>query len=198
MATQQGFPSFSGALEEPEPSSKRAVTLFELLIVVLVTAILAIIFVVSSQVLIVRTKISRVKEEQRVLARALDNYQMDYDFLPSEETGLRALVAPTAYLATVPRDPFGQGGQYYQYVKLDQRGRLFAVVSAGPDGHFNLITPSTAARAGDSSREAAATASAFHIVESPDGLNEFLATYSYDPTNGMVSDGDLITLVITN
>jgi type II secretory pathway pseudopilin PulG len=187
----------------PSPSP-RAVTLFELIVVVLVTALLAILFVLSTQFLIVRTKVSRVREEHRVLARALQNYQMDYNNLPSETNGLESLTAPTAYLARVPSDPFsGQEQHAYLYINPDGKNRVYILVSAGPDMQLSIAPFLAHARSASrvqSAADAAGTPAA-GIDPAPmtmdDWFNAYRLHHTYDPTNGLVSAGDIIT-VITN
>jgi len=199
-------------LPETEP---RAVTLFELIVVVVVAAVLAVLLVLSTNFLVVRTKVSRVKEEQRVLVRALQNYQMDYSNLPTESAGLEALVAPTAYLASVPHDPFqrSEPDAAYFYFSPDGIGRSYAIVSAGPDGKLDVLQFLSWARGtqpraapgsefGDSrmAENESDTAGQDPIPLSPetDWFHEYMARYTYDPTNGTVSSGDIISVVVNN
>lgn len=203
-----------GILSDPRQSpDSKAVTLFELILVIVVAALLAVLLVISTNFLIVRTKISRVKEEQRVLVRALQNYQMDYSNLPGESVGLKALVAPTAYLASVPQDPFqtrGPAKQYF-YFSPDGTGRTYAVVSAGPDGKLDVLPFLNNARvhqastgappAGPSTASAGSTGqpSGKHpaTVSLGEGwFDDYLAHYTYDPTNGTVSAGDIVTVIV--
>lgn len=185
------------------------VTLFELIVVVVVTAVLAVLLVLSTNFLVVRTKVSRVKEEQRVLVRALQNYQMDYANLPRESSGLEALVAPTAYLASLPRDPFrsSEPDTAYFYFSPDGAGRSYAVVSAGPDGKLDAMMYLNQARParGQGGKTTNAAPAGAGGSGGDDGSNvpagvhwfdDYLARYTYDPTNGTVSSGDIISVVV--
>jgi type II secretory pathway pseudopilin PulG len=182
---------------------RRAVTLFELAVVVVVTAILAAILILSTHFVIIRTKLSRVKEEQRVLARALQNYQMDYSFLPPEESGLKALTAPTAYLASVPTDPFSRekGDRSYFYFSPDGSGHSYAIVSAGPDGLLDVNR--FLGRIGEETDSGQPAATAAPSPGSPapasgpqEGwFQDYLVSCTYDPTNGTTSAGDIVTLI---
>ncbi len=177
---------------------------------VVVAAILAVILVLSTSFLVVRTKISKVKEEQRVLARALQNYQMDYSNMPTEQRGLDALTAPTAYLASIPADPFSrdQVTRTYLYFTPDGIGRSYAIVSAGPDGRFDVLPylnqariasgrSALSAQSGGGSAAAALPPEAAPIdTSSPNWFEDFLVEYTYDPTNGTYSSGDIVTRVV--
>lgn len=185
----------------PGPPSPYAVTLFELIIVVLVTALLAVFFVLSTQFLVIRTKVSRVREEHRVLARALQNYQMDYNNLPSETNGLESLTAPTAYLARVPSDPFSDHEQQtYLYLNPDGNNQVYILVSAGPDKQLRIAPFLARGRMASRAQGTANSATAATEQQSPvidDWFDTYRLHYTYDPTNGAASAGDIIT-VITN
>lgn len=181
---------------QPRPSL-RGVTLFELLAVIAVVSILAVLFTVSSQHFIINTKVSRVKEEHRILARALQNYQIDYNSYPSTLRGLRALTAPTTYLVHVPEDPFSGLNQHsYIYLAKPRDGVEWLIVSAGPDGDIDLrdyLSPASESLTNDSGSAASSTGGQI-VPLSPEVFQKYVATKCYDPTNGTRSDGDLITL----
>lgn len=120
------------------PCRSRGLTLFELGVVVLIAVILLIVSVYSLRGFVVRTKWSRVKEDQRVLSRALQNYIMDYSSLPALDQGLRPLVQPTAYLGALPRDPFQKGSYSYIYVTPNSSQIASVIISPGPDGDLDL------------------------------------------------------------
>ncbi|MFH0794520.1 MAG: type II secretion system protein GspG [bacterium] len=197
MATKAvHFPLIS--LPHARRSALRGVTLYELLTVVAVVSILAILFVLSSLHFIVNTKISRVKEEHRVLARALQNYQIDYNSYPNTLRGLRALTAPTTYLVHVPEDPFITDRQRsYLYIAKPREGIEWLIVSAGPDGDIDLrefLSPASESLTDGVSAAASGGGSGQIVPLSPEVFQQYIATKCYDPTNGTRSDGDLITL----
>lgn len=170
---------------------ERGFTLFELMVVITVTLILTAIFIYSSRHLIITTKLSRVKEEHKVLSRALQNYQMDYNDYPNNVVGLRALNAPTAYLASLPSDPFlSPSNHTYVYYYEPGYPYNYILISAGPDGdldfnEYYLSAVSTLASGGSTPQPS---------QQAENILKEFLQTRVYDPTNGLNSDGDIVTL----
>jgi prepilin-type N-terminal cleavage/methylation domain-containing protein len=169
----------------------RGFTVFELMVVITVALILSLIFIYSSHHLIITTKISRVKEEHKVLARALQNYQMDYNDYPNNAEGLKALSAPTAYLASLPSDPFLPGANHtYAYYYEPGYPYNYILISAGPDGDldfYDYYLNALNAPAGDG-------AAPQPSQQAENALQEFLRTRVYDPTNGLNSDGDIVTL----
>jgi len=171
-----------------------AVTLFELLVVLAVASILMIIFVYSSQYLMVSSRVSRVQEEHRVLIRALQNYEADYGALPSNRVGLHALCAPVAYMVRIPSDPFSdRESEEYVYVKSAGNDFRWVIVSAGPDHRSDLLKtlrsqPRGTVLAGNAEDKA-------DTVSLPSGdIEALLTSMTYDPTNGLVSGGDIITI----
>lgn len=172
----------------------KAITLFEMMIVLTLTLILSLIFIYSTKFIIVRTKVERVKEEHRVLSRALQNYRMDYNDYPMD---LSRLSAPTAYISNLPMDPFMKQSQRRNYLYYYQpSGEYdFVIISFGPDGDSDLddiiqryltLTSNLDGEnqeTGDYSRE--------EILDYI--LPLYLANKTYDPTNGVISDGDVIT-----
>ncbi|MFH0794067.1 MAG: prepilin-type N-terminal cleavage/methylation domain-containing protein [bacterium] len=94
---------------------KFAFTLIELLIVVAIIAILAAIAVPNFLEAQIRSKVSRVKADMRSVATGLEAYVVDHNDYPSASLAkvmgrfnarLYQLTTPTAYLTTVPKDPF--------------------------------------------------------------------------------------------
>jgi type II secretory pathway pseudopilin PulG len=173
--------------------TRAGMTMFELLVVVTLLMVFAAFFFFSSRHLVVTTKISRVKEEHKVLVRALQNYQMDYMDFPTNVQGLASLNGPTAYLAALPRDPFMSSPEMIYYYRYNPGGGYsYIIVSAGPDGDIDFTdylsqisllpsTPTSEKHEPDSS-----------LVDAL--FNKYLTTRIYDPTNGLNSDGDVITL----
>lgn len=113
-------------------------TLYELGAVAAISIVLIVLAVISTQNLVVRTKVSRVREDQRIVARALQNYSMDHAVLPPPAAGLRSLVQPTAYLGSLPRDPFQGDTGTYLYLSTGTTSMASVIVSPGPDGDFDI------------------------------------------------------------
>ncbi len=118
----------------------RGFTLIELLIVVAIIAILAAIAVPNFLEAQVRAKVSRVKNDQRTIATALESYHIDnrcyppYGPYPPPATGQaqvlnpRYVTTPIAYLSSgsLLEDPFrawveevAYYSRYYQYCNFD-------------------------------------------------------------------------------
>jgi type II secretion system protein G len=96
-------------------------TLIELLIVVAIIAILAAIAIPNFLAAQTRSKVSRVQEELRNLGTALEAYNVDQSDYPYDVgsglinpthtpgyiiTGLAVLTTPVAYMSKLPYDPF--------------------------------------------------------------------------------------------
>lgn len=127
---------FRGRLQGGQ--STRAMTLFELAVVMTIAIVLVGLAVFSTGSLVMRTKVSKVQEEHRVVARALQNYQLDYADFPGVRQGLASLVRPTAYLASLPDDPFQDNGGTYLYLQPQLHDTGAFLISPGPDGDFDL------------------------------------------------------------
>jgi len=186
-------------------------TLFELSVVVIIAVVLASVAVISTQSLLVRTKVSRVQQDQRTIARAIQNYIMDYSALPAPSQGLESLTQPTVYLGAVPRDPFQREGTYL-YLNPGSREFASIIISPGPDGRFDVppeLLRFASVHSIDSRRPGLPAAmKAYPGGETgtdensiPPTMTEaeaaILSTYlrlgQYDPAKG--TDGDIITIV---
>lgn len=122
--------------------NRRGFTLIELLIVVAIIAILAAIAVPNFLEAQVRSKVSRVKSDQRTLATAVEAYSVDYNRVPvgwneclsntpmcwgagankplATPLIYAQMTTPVAYVTSVPSDPFvekGMIGTKNAYVK---------------------------------------------------------------------------------
>ncbi|OQB19918.1 MAG: Bacterial type II secretion system protein G [candidate division BRC1 bacterium ADurb.Bin183] len=171
----------------------KGITLFEMTIVLTVTLILSVLFIYSTSHLVVKTKIERVKEEHRVLSRALQNYRMDYNDYPSQ---IYFLNAPTAYLSRIPSDPFRPhvSDPTYKYYFKPTEDCDYVIISAGPDNDLDLeamVEKYMMNASSSPASEGNAAAVRNDIMKAI--LPIYLATKVYDPTNGIVSDGDIIT-----
>ena len=83
---------------------------------------------------LVSGKQSVAKMEIANICQALDTYYAAYDRYPSNDDGLRMLVAPSSkfvdgLLSKLPRDPWGNGYQYNQ----PGRNRPYEVICYGAD-----------------------------------------------------------------
>jgi prepilin-type N-terminal cleavage/methylation domain-containing protein len=167
-------------------------TLIELLIVVAIIAILALIAIPNFLEAQVRAKVARLHSDMRSIAVALEVYMVDWNdypersdeaiFVPGGYNGDRGLVrlsTPVAYISSIPLQPFQReregtatrGNLTYEYASTGCTPRSpkgWAVYSCGPD----------------------------MIDDTGPGIpyypNEVLETQPYDPTNGTVSQGDVL------
>lgn len=183
---------------------RRAFTLIELLVVVAIIAILAAIAVPNFLEAVTRSKVSRTLSDLRVLANASTMYRVDWgrfppDNFPGQERDAESLFrlsTPVAYVSSIPFEAFhpnestnprldrhheywlggwGPNGQEFD-PGTGQGGIWPRFSSVGPDldsdayleGYLSISPAAIAARA-------------------PEFLN-----IVYDPTNGTVSNGDII------
>ncbi len=169
-------------------------TLIELLIVVAIIGILASIAVPNFLNAQIRAKVARSVADMRAIKTALHQYRLDNNAYPSYSPGISGrmtrlirLTTPTAYLSSLPYDQFrprdltSREGDVYPYwpVEIADEKRTsggfahmprvrdakgtFILLGAGPNG---LYEPSTA--------------------EGALGIH-----MEYDPSNGLVSIGDI-------
>jgi general secretion pathway protein G len=143
--------------------------LLELLVVVGIIAILAAIALPNLQAARVRSKVARVQADLNTLATALECYAVDNNVYPLNAGGiglsgaLTNLVSPTSYIAKLPPDVFLQGPGYAYFAS----GR-FSDVLKEPHGSYRLSSVG------------------------PDGETTPGRIVVYDPTNGVVSGGDIL------
>lgn len=142
-----------------------------------------------------RSRVSMVRSHMRSLATALETYYIDVNSYPAMSSDPRTsifgnaqaslpvpgfrmqagsrvmtLTTPVAYITNLPEDPFSTvAGGTYAYYTPGPRG--FILISPGPDGDWDLdpaIYDPTIAQPSDD-----------------------LLHFTWDPTNGTVSDGDI-------
>lgn len=176
-------------------------TLIELLIVIAIIAILAAIAVPDFLEGDWPTPVSRVKSDLRTLTTALEAYYQDQGAYPAstfsieQQSGLPSagstfraptatlagLTTPVAYLTELPVDPFaarkGVGYRYYS------DGKGWIAGSPGRDGQASLPWDGAIAKLYDSSL--ADPQLPLLAAAGPHGA------YTYDPTNGTISAGDI-------
>lgn len=199
------------------PCRRRGLTLFELTTVLAVVFVLALLAFISSRSLVERTRVSRVREEHRLLARALQNYNVDYAEFPDRQAGLNVLLRPTAYLGELPHDPFQDDAGTYVYLRISGSEGGCVLISPGPDGDFDLpaelwaladTRQVDAARLPAGLRMAGSAGSLARLApepSSPSGgtapvteaqlavLRTYIRLAQYDPDKG--PDGDIVTFL---
>jgi general secretion pathway protein G len=130
-------------MQRATPDRTAGFTLVELLVVLAILGLL--VAIATPQVLkyLARAKVDTARIEMKSLSSALDLFLLDNGRYPTEQEGLKALVANPGALATwsgpylksggggVPLDPWGRP---YQYRYPGQTGD-YDVFSNGPDGH---------------------------------------------------------------
>ncbi|MDQ2798605.1 MAG: type II secretion system major pseudopilin GspG [Armatimonadota bacterium] len=114
--------------------SRRAFTLIEMLVVILILAILAALIIPR---LVGRTsdaKIAKAKSDIATLSSLLQQYRLDSDRYPTTEEGLNAL-------RVRPSSARGWKGPYTtKDISLDPWNNPYVYQSPGPDGQDFLIT----------------------------------------------------------
>jgi hypothetical protein len=125
--------------------------------------------------------------QHREVRTALEAYYLDTNAYPPWTTyayrdqqvptfASAALTTPIAYLRAMPVDIFSYDERHWTaYCAAQIEGRwAWAIWSAGPDGDYDFPAQSALGPSSASSEAAA-------------------RVYQYDETNGVISDGDLIT-----
>ena len=177
----------------------KATTLIELMVLIAILAILITTTTASFLEIETRVKLTRVRVEHQRLEGAIYLQRIDTGTVPPTipmDSGLelRSLTTPIAYLTTLPLDPFTsrdtlgrmtlyQGYDYLRYQRWTHPLSLiifepwyqssssynWAFVSSGPDQRRNFL-------------------------ERSPGIFLFqLSQVEYDPTNGAISSGDIVT-----
>lgn len=200
---------------------RQSFTLIELLIVVAIIGILAAIAIPNFLEAQTRAKVSRTMADMRTCATAYEMYHVDHNWIPwdgrllsqtgycgtleylrcLEPSGLERgigwmLTTPISYLTSIPMDPFNSKGG-----ALDQRphnfpyevvrASVFCRAAPPEEGMDAVCTFVWQARSG----AIVAYRYAFESI-GPDLIpwpQNSWALY-YDPTNGTISDGDIVYL----
>ncbi len=173
---------------------RRGVTFFELAVVFVVIAVLVAVVVIGTRRLTIDTKLTRARQEHRVISRALQNYYVDNSSFPIQQQGLDPLSEPVTYLAHIPNDIFAIGekrGEPYAYRTYREGAQVvWLLISRGPDADLDFDTLDIAPVVEDEE----GIMSLASDDPPPPGLRRRLIEVSYDPTNGLHSDGDVVTL----
>lgn len=172
-------------------------TLIELLIVVAIIAILAAIAVPNFLEAQVRSKVSRAKSDIRSVATALEVYRVDYNKYPPENYDsplnsndhgaictpnimkLTRLTTPQAYITSIPQDPFAINGDIANTISPHVYHYAAYNDPMNDDGAWWL-------EEGRAGRK--------WVLQSngPDQTPWPYQYPEYDPTNGTVSDGNVL------
>jgi len=173
-------------------AERRGFTLIELLIVVAIIGILAAIAVPNFLNAQMRAKISRCHADMKTVATALEEYYLDHNTYVedhdwptggADERGFFRLTTPVAYLAALPNDPFpsSQKKNWSEQNPSFEFGSGNASVPGKqwPAQAYLIISPGP-----DLNEE----------VSGNDGFPFGTTIYSYDPSNGLFSTGDILRM----
>lgn len=189
-----------------QSTDARAFTLIELLIVVAIIAILAAIAVPNFLEAQTRSKVSRVKADQRTMATAIEAYRVDTNSYPPDGNDIDPfnyanydvaarqipLTTPIAYITSIPHDVFHTSvmtnPMLLALFPSPTGPYTFAYLNYG--NYYGIPMPAVPepANAGEPKNWAFVSF----------GPNQEFDTFSvtnlleYDPTNGTTSKGDII------
>jgi prepilin-type N-terminal cleavage/methylation domain-containing protein len=191
---------------------RKAFTLIELLIVVLIIAILAAIAIPNFMEFQTRAKVSRVKSDFRSMATGMEAYCVDEGTYPAGTPryvgpeliylGLYRLTTPIAYMTNVPQDSFAnreyQGakvGKHFEYGVGKAGVHAANPTFSSPDGYPNdtWMLESPGPDNDEDSYGSYFASMLYPWVGRANNAAEWTLMLSmlYDPTNGTVSSGTL-------
>lgn len=152
-----------------------------------------------------RSRVARTMADMRSMDAAIEAYGIDVDFYPAYSTNpeenlfgnvqgerevfanvptfptpagaMRTLTAPDPYISSMPQDVFAPQGATFAFYSTPGPVKIAGWIlwSPGPDRTYDLNL--------DNIRQA--------YNPSTGRLSEMLVEYTYDPTNGIYSAGDL-------
>ncbi len=197
--------------------SRVGFTLIELLIVVAIIAILAAIAVPNFLEAQTRSKVSRARADMRTVVTALESYFVDNNRYPLDrnfwqskvgvndgDVALTRMTTPIAYLTSVPANVFPNKtdnlNRVSQYRYFGQQWRDLILASRVGDPLYPAATPFlwTLSSSGPNQKsnlgEYLIFGEATFAAKFPTFLPAFQAgpTAIYDPTNGTISEGDVV------
>lgn len=184
----------------------RAFTLIELLVVVAIIAILAAIAVPNFLAAQTRAKVTRTKADLRTYATAIEAYTVDYNRVPYDgEPGfvfggwvnaLSRLTTPVAYMTTLAPDVFQDPTVteptrpgHTHFVNKSEHIYDFSSAYWNDVPNDPAVTPTWQARFGNSAWKMSSAGPDRRFIN---GGSYFGMLETYDPTNGTISDGDII------
>ena len=119
------------------PADQRGFTLIEIMVVVVILGILAAIAVPRIMSRPDTARITKAKQDIRVVENALKLYRLDNYNYPSTEQGLEALVAEPA---GEPVAKNWKGGGYLDRLPLDPWGNQYQFLNPGVKSEIDLYT----------------------------------------------------------
>ncbi len=168
---------------------KKAMTLIELIVVIAIISILVLAASVSNQFAVTRSKTARVKSDIKNLCGALEAYRIDNHSYPFAAIGdymlaepLIPLTSPVSYISSIPKDPFGKASlDLNPYITMEGYNyKDKKTTSIGMPGEtYGHIWRTL------SDKE--------YFLHScgPNRIWDISNYVEYDPTNGIISKGDI-------
>jgi len=180
-------------------SQLAGLTFGEMLVVLAVFATLAIMFFLSSNHVMTKTRVARVLHEQKVIRVGLANFQADHLRIPDESSGLVTITGGAyPYIPSVPQDPFCHDGSRispYEYYTGISEKHTALIVSVGPDGDSDIGGFLYNIKLENSNLAGLPLGSGSQVFRlSKSRANKLILEQSYDPTNGSTSNGDIVTV----
>jgi len=119
------------------PTSQRGFTLIEIMVVVVILGILAAVVVPRIMDRPDDARITKAKQDIRVIESALNLYKLDNFYYPSTQQGVEALVAPPQ---GEPAAKNWKSGGYLQKPPVDPWGNPYQYLQPGTKGEFDLFS----------------------------------------------------------